>query len=72
MIKEVLGTQIGDANLDGVFNSSDIVQIFQISEYDDNVPLNSTWSDGDWNADGEFDSKDLVFAFQSGKYAARG
>lgn len=58
----------GDANRDGVFDSSDLVAVFQIGEYDDGIAKNSTWGDGDWNGDGEFDSADLVVAFQSGQY----
>jgi hypothetical protein len=59
----------GDANLDGVFNSRDLVVIFQAGEYEDRIPGNSTWSDGDWDGDGDFTSSDLVQAFQTGKYS---
>jgi hypothetical protein len=62
----------GDANIDGLFNSTDLVQVFQQGEYDDTVVGNSTWSDGDWNSDHEFDSGDLVAAFQTGKYEQAG
>jgi ELWxxDGT repeat protein len=60
----------GDSNGDGVFNSSDIVQVFQRGQYEDGVPSNSTFADGDWNGDGEFDSADFVFVFQQGNYVA--
>ena len=60
----------GDANGDGIFNSSDLVQVFQIGEYEDGVPNNSTFAEGDWNGDGDFDSSDLVLAFQAGMYVA--
>jgi hypothetical protein len=70
LIQSILGTQFGDANLDGVFNSRDLVQIFQAGEYDDSLVGNSTWSDGDWNCDREFNSADLVLAFQVGGYTA--
>jgi hypothetical protein len=62
----------GDANVDGLFNSTDLVQVFQRSEYEDAVVGNSTLSDGDWNSDHEFDSGDLVAAFQTGKYEQAG
>jgi hypothetical protein len=62
----------GDANTDGLFNSTDLVQVFQRGEYEDSVAGNSTWSDGDWNNDNEFDSGDLVAAFQTGKYEQLG
>ena len=60
----------GDSNLDGRFDSSDLVQVFQVGEYEDGVLLNSNWSDGDWTGDGEFDTTDLVFAFQAGTYVS--
>ena len=63
-----LHTWMGDANLDGEFNSTDFVNVFQAGEYDDGVPMNSTWATGDWNGDGDFDSSDFVTAFQSGGY----
>jgi hypothetical protein len=60
---------IGDANGDGVFNSSDLVAVFVAGEYEDGVPQNSTFEEGDWNGDQEFDTKDLVAAFQAGTYS---
>ena len=59
---------VGDANDDGVFNSSDLVQIFQAGEYEDRGRYNSTYEEGDWNGDGDFDSSDIVLAFQTGLY----
>jgi hypothetical protein len=70
MIFEVLGTTYGDSNLDGVFNSTDLVRIFQAGEYEDQIEDNSHWATGDWNCDREFDSSDLIRAFQAGGYAA--
>ncbi len=70
MIEVLLQTNFGDANLDGVFNSEDLVQIFQAGEYEDDQMTNSTWATGDWNCDGEFGTPDLVIAFQSGAYVA--
>jgi hypothetical protein len=63
-----LRTYYGDANLDGEFDSTDLVRVFQVGEYEDSTVDNSDWSDGDWNGDGEFDSSDLVKAFQDGGY----
>jgi hypothetical protein len=67
-VTDVRGTVFGDANLDGEFNSTDLVQVLQIGEYADDVPLNSTWSDGDFGGDREFDTDDLVLALQTGAY----
>lgn len=68
MILRILQTSYGDANLDGRFDSRDLVQIFQFGVYEVNPPSNARWESGDWNADGEFNSRDLVAAFQAGKY----
>lgn len=67
-IDQVFGTYFGDANLDGEFNSSDLVTVFSADEYEDNVAMNSSWAEGDWNGDREFDSGDLVLAFTAGGY----
>ena len=67
-VRDVKQTFLGDANLDGVFDSSDLVFVFQRSEYEDNIVANSRWQTGDWNGDREFDTSDLVAAFQDGGY----
>jgi hypothetical protein len=58
----------GDANIDGLFNSADLVEVLARGEYDDDIAGNSTWSEGDWNNDLEFDTGDLVEALASGGY----
>ena len=55
-------------NLDGEFNSGDLLVIFQAGEFEDDVIGNSTWATGDWNGDADFDTGDLVFAFRDGGY----
>ena len=70
LIHDILNTVLGDANLDGVFDSSDLVTVFRAGEYEDRVVRNSGWASGDWNCDGEFDSSDLVAAFREGGYQA--
>ncbi|MCA9167570.1 MAG: hypothetical protein KDB23_07865, partial [Planctomycetales bacterium] len=67
-VHQLKHTYVGDANLDGRFDSADFVQIFAAGQYEDDIVNNSTWSTGDWNADGEFSSSDLVQAFQDGGY----
>ena len=62
------GFKPGDANTDGVFNSADLVAIFQAGKYEDGVVGGTHWMHGDWNCDSEFDSSDLVVAFQGGSY----
>lgn len=68
LVTTLMGTSIGDANLDGVFDSGDLVQIFQQGQFEDLVDDNSTWADGDWDGDDDFTTGDLVFAFQEGGY----
>ncbi|MEZ6118187.1 MAG: hypothetical protein R3C28_16680 [Pirellulaceae bacterium] len=67
-VKEITQTSIGDANLDGKFDSNDFVQVFTAGQYEDNIVANSTWDTGDWNGDQEFDTADFVAAFQDGGY----
>jgi hypothetical protein len=70
MLDRVLRVSPGDTNLDGIFNSSDLVLVFQAGEYEDSAVDNTSWSEGDWNCDGEFTTADLVAAFQAGSYSA--
>ncbi|MCA9199835.1 MAG: spondin domain-containing protein [Planctomycetales bacterium] len=67
-IHEVMDTYVGDANLDGEFNSSDLVRVLVAAQYEDSIPGNSTWMTGDWDGDGEFTSRDLLVAFADGGY----
>ena len=62
----ILNSYLGDANLDGEFNSSDFVETFGAGLYETGNP--ATWGQGDWNADGRFDSSDFVTAFAGGGY----
>jgi uncharacterized membrane protein len=67
-VTDLKGTWIGDANLDGEFNSSDLVAVFEVGQYEDAIAGNSSWAAGDWNGDAEFNTSDLVLAFQDGGY----
>lgn len=60
----------GDATMDGVFDSVDLVHLFQLSQYEDALDSNSHWGSGDWDGDGDFTSSDFVLAFQQGLYEA--
>jgi hypothetical protein len=61
-------TYFGDANLDGAFDSRDLVTVFQPRQYEDSFVRNSRWETGDWDGNLEFETGDLVLAFQSGGY----
>ena len=67
-VEDLKQTYYGDSNLDGEFNSGDLVEVFAAGKYEDDLNNNSGWADGDWNADAEFDSSDLVVAFADGGY----
>jgi hypothetical protein len=70
-IKQLKRTIAGDSNLDGTFNSADLVLVFQAGKFEDQVDFNATWADGDWNGDLEFSTQDIVAAFQEGGYVAQ-
>lgn len=57
---------LGDSNRDGVFDSSDLVQVFQGGRFETNQA--AEFADGDWNGDGVFDTSDLVAAFQDDRF----
>jgi hypothetical protein len=64
-VTEIKQTSFGDSNLDGQFNSTDLVIVFQAGLYEDSIAGNATWASGDWNGNGDFGSSDLVLAFLS-------
>ena len=64
---QIRGT-IGDSNLDGRFDSADLVAIFQAGKFEDEQDKNASWSEGDWDGDRDFTTRDLVLAFQFGRY----
>ncbi|MCA9168063.1 MAG: Ig-like domain-containing protein [Planctomycetales bacterium] len=70
LIESVFGTHVGDSNLDGEFGTTDLVQVFQLGQYEDELEHNSSWASGDWDGDGEFGTSDLVYAFQRGGFEA--
>ena len=65
-VLDLKNTFYGDSNLDGEFNTSDLVTVFQGGLYE--AEEDAGWVTGDWNADGHFNSRDLVFVFQQGGY----
>ena len=70
LIEGVLNTWYGDSNLDGEFNTTDLIDAFQIGEYEDSEDGNSGWSDGDWDGDADFTPDDLIESLASGGYRA--
>jgi hypothetical protein len=66
MVVLVLGTYFGDANLDWLFDSNDMVQVFSAGMFE--TGLEAHWSQGDWDGDFLFTSDDIVVAFIGGGY----
>ena len=58
----------GDANMDGLFNTGDLIIVLAAGEFEDDIEDNSTWGEGDWNADLDFTTSDLVSALADGGY----
>lgn len=67
-IEQAVRSYAGDSNLDGRFDTTDLVAVLQSGQYEDGIVRNSTWATGDWNGDHEFSTSDLVAALQSGGF----
>ena len=65
-VKDLRLTWFGDANLDGEFNTTDLVTVFQIGKFEKDV--DAGWGDGDFDGDGRFSTTDFVKAFQDGGF----
>jgi hypothetical protein len=67
-VKDLYNSWIGDANLDGEFNSSDLVAVLASGTYEADV--DAVWSTGDFDGNGRTTSGDLVAALADGGYEA--
>ncbi len=67
-VEKLAFTYFGDANLDGEFSSTDLIDVLKAGEYEDSIAMNSSWRDGDFSGDGEFTTDDLIVALQLGAY----
>jgi hypothetical protein len=65
-VSDLYGSWIGDADLNGEFNSSDLVVVLAAGTYEADVA--AVWSTGDFNGDGRASSTDLVAALADGGY----
>jgi hypothetical protein len=65
-IKDLFQSYVGDANLDGQFNSTDLVDVLAAGTYE--MDIESAWSSGDFNGDARTNSADLVAALADGGY----
>jgi hypothetical protein len=67
-VKDLFNSWIGDADLSGEFNSSDLITVLASGTYEADV--DSVWSTGDFNGDGRTNSGDLIAALADGGYEA--
>ena len=65
-VQDLKHTWFGDADLNGLFDSADYVQVFVAGRY--RTGQIAGWAEGDWDGDGLFDSGDFVIAFVDGGY----
>ncbi len=65
-IKDLKNSWVGDADLDGEFNSGDLVTVLSSGTYE--IDIEAVWSTGDFNGDGRSNSSDLVAALSDGGY----
>ena len=65
-VEELKGTWIGDADLDGEFNTTDLVGLFQLGKFEKNEI--ARWGEGDFDGDTRFNTSDFVVAFQDGGF----
>jgi hypothetical protein len=67
-VEDLYRSWFGDADLNGFFDSSDLVKVMVAGAYE--VDVDATWSTGDFDGNGRFDSSDLVVALAGGGYEA--
>lgn len=65
-VKDLFGSWIGDADLDGAFTSGDLVAVLASGTYESGA--DSVWTTGDFNGDARTTSSDLVAALADGGY----
>ena len=67
-VKELKNTFFGDSNLDQLFDSRDVILVFQADQFEDEIIGNSSWETGDWDGDFEFTTSDLILAFREDSF----
>ena len=64
--EDIFYSWLGDANLDGEFNSIDVIDVLAELTYENGAP--AVWTSGDWNGDGFFTSDDTIEALADNGY----
>ncbi|MDG2381185.1 MAG: PEP-CTERM sorting domain-containing protein [Pirellulaceae bacterium] len=67
-VNDLKNTWMGDADLNGAFDSSDLVAVFAAAKYETGEA--ASWAQGDWDGNSTFSSSDLVAAFSNAGYDA--
>jgi hypothetical protein len=67
-LDELAQIPLGDSDLNGRFDSRDLVQVMAYGLYEDDVSLNASWASGDWDGDGDFMSNDWVQVMGAGQF----
>jgi hypothetical protein len=67
-VAQLANTYFGDADLNGEFNSGDLIQVLAAGQYEDAIEQNSRWAVGDFDGDAEFTTSDLIVALADGGY----
>ena len=65
-VHDLKNTWFGDGDLNGEFNTGDLVQVLTAGRYE--TRRSAGWAEGDWNGDGVFGTGDLVKALEDGGY----
>lgn len=65
-VNDLKNTWMGDADLNGVFDSSDFVLVFGVGKYE--TEQMAGWAEGDWNGDMLFNTSDFVVVFANGGF----
>lgn len=65
-VTEVKNSWFGDANLDGMFDSDDLIEVFSQGKYGTGEAAG--WAEGDFDGDLDFDADDLLHALAGGGY----
>ncbi len=65
-VKDLKKTWVGDADLNGEFNTGDFISVFQAGRFE--TGQEAGWGEGDWNGDNLFNTTDFIAAFQDGGF----
>ena len=68
-IHDLKHTGIGDPNLDGLFNSNDLIDVLAANTYENDIAAG--WAQGDFNGSGRFEADDLMDALTDSGYVKR-